>query len=374
MTRRVSSLGNALVGIERNIGSEYDTVKLVADNMASVLLAAEIVTDHLHTNKAILDATEESFTTALKTKLDSIETGANNVQNASSVLYTNTFSGLTATTLQAAIDELDAVLDGIEPNATADQSSAEVPYTNTTSGLAATNVQAALDEIDATVDSLSTDSHTHSNIAVLDATQESFTTVLKNKLDGIEANATADQSSSEVSYDNAVSGLTATNVKTAIDELAAAPPTLDINGLTGESVVAGTDTFPFYDVDGVGNRKITRDELQRALFRVQVRTAVAGFQLALTDIGWYIRCSHATGFNITVPANATVAFDIGDSIAFEVVGDGAISFLPAAGVTINNPTTGTQITNPTTIPSTGKYKTISLVKVATDEWTITGGI
>jgi hypothetical protein len=38
-------------------------------------------------------------------------------------------------------------LDGIEENATADQSAVEVPYSNTTSGLSATNVQTAIDEI-----------------------------------------------------------------------------------------------------------------------------------------------------------------------------------------------------------------------------------
>lgn len=48
---------------------------------------------------------------------------------------------------------------------------------------------------------------------------EPFTTVLKSKLDGIEANATADQLAIDVSYSNTASSLTATNVQSAIDEL-----------------------------------------------------------------------------------------------------------------------------------------------------------
>jgi hypothetical protein len=36
MARRASSLANTIVGIERDIGSEYDNVRVVADNLNSV--------------------------------------------------------------------------------------------------------------------------------------------------------------------------------------------------------------------------------------------------------------------------------------------------------------------------------------------------
>jgi hypothetical protein len=45
-----------------------------------------------------------------------------------------------------------AKLDGIETGATADQNASEVPYDNSTSGLTATDVQAAIDELDNTLD------------------------------------------------------------------------------------------------------------------------------------------------------------------------------------------------------------------------------
>lgn len=57
---------------------------------------------------------------------------------ASSVSYDNTTSGLTATNVQAAIDEVKA---DIPDNA------ADVTYSNTSSGLTASTVQAAIDEI-----------------------------------------------------------------------------------------------------------------------------------------------------------------------------------------------------------------------------------
>lgn len=45
-------------------------------------------------------------------------------------------------------------LTGIESGATADQNAAEVPYSNATSGLSATNVQAAIDEVEGRVDTI----------------------------------------------------------------------------------------------------------------------------------------------------------------------------------------------------------------------------
>jgi len=60
----------------------------------------------------------------------------------------------TATTYSTAINEHNTKLSGIEDNATADQNASEVPYTNTTSGMTATDVQGAVDEVDTRLDTL----------------------------------------------------------------------------------------------------------------------------------------------------------------------------------------------------------------------------
>ena len=96
--------------------------------------------------------------------------GSGGSTTAAGVSYDNTTSGLTATDVQAAIDE---IVNEMPTTAT------EVCYDNTTSGLTATDVQAAIDEI---VDEMPT-------------------------------------TAAEVSYDNTTSGLTATDVQAAIDEL-----------------------------------------------------------------------------------------------------------------------------------------------------------
>ncbi|SHK78613.1 hypothetical protein SAMN04488007_3822 [Maribacter aquivivus] len=69
--------------------------------------------------------------------------GGGTDQDASEVDYDNTTSGLTATTTQAAIDELagSGLVD------TDEQDASEVPYDGTASGLTATTTQAALDEL-----------------------------------------------------------------------------------------------------------------------------------------------------------------------------------------------------------------------------------
>jgi hypothetical protein len=60
--------------------------------------------------------------------------------DAEDVSYSNTVSGLTATSVQAAIDEIDGILDSLSADAV------DIVYDNTGSGMTAVNVQAAIDE------------------------------------------------------------------------------------------------------------------------------------------------------------------------------------------------------------------------------------
>lgn len=60
--------------------------------------------------------------------------------------------------------------------------------------------------------------HTHNNLSILDATTASYTIADKNKLDGIEVGATADQLASEVPFDNTYTGYVGTDVQAVIDE------------------------------------------------------------------------------------------------------------------------------------------------------------
>lgn len=112
-------------------------------------------------------------------------------------------------------------------------------FDNTASGLTADNVKDAIDELDTSVDALLVDQHVAVTLDGGDPTQETlslagqvitvnlattttdgaFAATDKVKLDGIEAGATADQSAAEVAFNNVASGLTATDVQAAIDEV-----------------------------------------------------------------------------------------------------------------------------------------------------------
>ena len=208
--------------------------------------------------------------------------------SADEVSYDNATSGLTATDVKAAIDELAASGGG---GGTDDQTAAEVPFTPA-GNIAATDVQDAIEELDseklsATHEGTGGASHANAttgtagfmssgdktklnsiesgadvtdtaNVTSAGALMRSGGTMTGNivmsgaetvdgrdlsvdgsKLDGIEPGAevntvdtvfgrtgniiavSGDYAASEVSYDNTTSGLTATDVKEAIDELAA---------------------------------------------------------------------------------------------------------------------------------------------------------
>lgn len=119
---------------------------------------------------------------------------------AGSVTYDNATSGLTATNVKAALDELQAnkTTEAYVDAAVAAVSftSAQISYSNVNSTLAATNVKTALDELDA---------------------EKATYAYVDDQIAGVGGTPTA----SSVSYDNTTSGLVATDVQAAVDEVVA---------------------------------------------------------------------------------------------------------------------------------------------------------
>ena len=134
---------------------------------------------------------------------------------------------LVATDVQTALNELqtdvdtralDADLDAHVNNTTGAHEATAISYDNTTSGLLATNVKTAIDEVDASIEVVASD------LASLGDTV----------VDHIDE-TTGAHASSAISYNNATSGLTAVNVQTAIDEVEGRLDTAESNITTNAS-------------------------------------------------------------------------------------------------------------------------------------------
>lgn len=113
---------------------------------ATILKDADIgVTVQGYNANTVVDAnyvhTDNNYTTSEKNKLSGIETGATADQTASEVPYSNTTSGLTATTVQAAIDEIDTALDNLSADAV------DISIADTGTLYDAVNVETALAEV-----------------------------------------------------------------------------------------------------------------------------------------------------------------------------------------------------------------------------------
>ena len=124
-------------------------------------------------------------------------TGTNTISiDADDASYDNAVSGLTATDVKAALDEIDGNLDAHLVDAVDAHDASAI--SNTPSGnLAATDLQGAVNELQSDIDTRALDSD--------------LTAHINDATDAHDASA--------VSYVNTTSGLTATDVQAAVDEV-----------------------------------------------------------------------------------------------------------------------------------------------------------
>lgn len=88
--------------------------------------------------------------------------------------------------------------------------------------------------------------------------------------------------------------------------------------------------------------------------------------LGLEDADAVIVMDNASANTVTIPLNATVAFESGDALAIIQKGAGTTTITAVAGVTLNGVDGGSADLN-------GQYAMVSLIKTGTDEWVISGG-
>lgn len=91
------------------------------------------------------------------------------------------------------------------------------------------------------------------------------------------------------------------------------------------------------------------------------------YTLALTDRGQTVTMSNASANTLTIPTNASVAFDTGSVINVVMLGAGTTTIDAATGVTLNGVSGGAGDIN-------NQYQGVSLLKIGTDTWVASGDI
>ena len=143
---------------------------------------------HTHSNKTILDGTQQSFTTALKSKLDGVASGAQ-VNVIETIEVNGTAQPVTSKTVDITVPTKTSELQNDSDFATnaALSSGLNTKVDKVTGKQLSTNDFS--NDYKSKVDSNTSARHTHTNKTILDATTASFTTSDESKLNGIASGA-----------------------------------------------------------------------------------------------------------------------------------------------------------------------------------------
>lgn len=126
----------------------------------------------------------------------------------------------------------------------------------------------------------------------------------------------------------------------------------------GESVLIATD--------GTTNGIRRLSKTARSATTVGTDSSTAR-TLLLSDAGKYLRFTNASAIAVTVPANSTAAFVVGEQVHIRQAALGAVTIAAEGGVTINVPSSGT-------LTLAGQGATVTLLKIGTDEWDLMGQV
>jgi len=139
-----------------------------------------------------------------------------------------------------------------------------------------------------------------------------------------------------------------------------------VAGTTTLTLPAATDTLVGRaTTDTLTNKTLTsptiNDAKQNLTLNAQTGTT---YTFVLADNGKLVTLDNASAITVTVPANSSVAYATGAIINLQQIGAGQVTVVAAAGVTING--TGTK--------TRAQWSAASLLKTATDTWTLIGDI
>ena len=98
---------------------------------------------------------------------------------------------------------------------------------------------------------------------------------------------------------------------------------------------------------------------------LSILTSAPSYTLQASDAGNYVAMNAATGTTLTVPTNSSVAFAVGTEIIVQQIGVGTTT-IAGAGITFQS--AGGLLS------LAGQYSAVTLIKKATDTWTVIGDL
>jgi len=140
----------------------------------------------------------------------------------------------------------------------------------------------------------------------------------------------------------------------------------------GQSTMSGALAMGANKITGLADPVNSQDAVTKAFIwtgyyshlEINDQTGTA-YTLVLTDDGKYLRFNNSSAISATIPLNASVAYPIGTQIAIRQVGAGQVTIVATSGVTINSAET---------LLLRGEKSSASIIKVATDEWDLSGDL
>ena len=211
---------------------------------------------------------------------------------AINVNYDNTGSGMTATDVQSAIDELK----GDIPTTASD-----IGYDNSGSGMTATDVQSAIDELKGDIPTTASDIGYDNSGSGMTATD------VQDAIDELKGDIPS--TASDISYDNSGSGLTATDVQDAIDEISGI--------ISGALKYTGTHTFTFTYDGNTTAQSAWRTIYSNLLAYISAKSSNYRFKFAKLSLD-----SSAYSLGGAIPISANL-YNKNFSGSIEFIGNGA---------------------------------------------------
>lgn len=105
--------------------------------------------------------------------------------------------------------------------------------------------------------------------------------------------------------------------------------------------------------------------LSNSLITVNAQTGTA-YTIGTADVGQLVTLANAGGETITIPANATTAFAIGDQVNFMNLATGTATFVAGGTAVIRSAGSKLKLTT--------QYAVCTVLKIDTDAWVMVGNV